>query len=85
MSNLSVRQALDDVRDAEASLTLAVESNFPSGSKVFWRHGTCGVTQFGVVLRTVCDKVVVRNDRTGKQRALYAFWFTSEFGGGLQN
>ena len=81
MSNLTIRQAIDDITAANKALERTLESVLPVGSSVWWERG--GSRQYGLVNRIVTDRVEVTNQDTGKTYLLHAFWFTSDYNGGV--
>ena len=81
MSNLTIRQAYEDISAAESALKNAVKSVLPVDALVFWDRR--GKRQFGCINRHVGDRVEVTNTLTDKTYLLHAFWFTEEHGGGV--
>lgn len=80
MSTLLVSHALQDLRDAEEHLRDTIKASFPPGANIFWVMR--GGQQTGTVVRPCGDRILVRNDRTGKEYFVHAYVLTSEYQGG---
>ena len=81
MSNLTIQQALDDIRAADIALESALKAVLPVGTQVYWESS--GFRQYGHVERNVTDRVEVTNFYTEKTYLLHAYRFTPEYGGGV--
>lgn len=80
MSTRLVSRALENLREAEEHLRDAIEESFPAGTNIFWVMR--GGQQTGTVVRPCGDRILVRNDRTGKEYFVHAYVLTSEYQGG---
>lgn len=79
--NSKTKQARRDFVKLKMEYFSALEDAFKPGARVSWKKS--GAKQHGVVIRLAKDRVFVHNIKTDKKLWLYDFWFTEEYGGGV--
>jgi len=72
MSIRKIKSLVQQKDEAENKLYDEIKNTFPVGASIEWRRR--GATQEGEVLNQSHDRVLVRNNRTGKEYWIYVYW-----------